>query len=343
MLLLLPELPVRMRSRITIGLAAVCVVGGWAFSATSASAQLLPGDARKIYPGADLLSRPKPPPDPTFTHGVRLLPGGGYGGGNIIIVNGQPCYAPGYYGGFVGGYGGYGGYYGGYNSSGYSVGFNAGGLSLGYRQQNCYNNTVPVPPSVSYDYRQGYDQQSYPDTFGRSDIRSQTRQDTGRANDEQASNSARRTPLPLKTGEDDSNDYYLNRKTSPLQKEPGLAQAVKDIETAFRTANISLIEKHLDAGEKLTLMSQGRSRRQLEAPTYLEMTKDAFKSIKTVKYDLDKVEPASGGAWMVYGKHVLRADNGTEQTFNVGFVLKKVTDKEGDFWIITEVSADPAK
>ena len=90
-------------------------------------------------------------------------------------------------------------------------------------------------------------------------------------------------------------------------------------------------------------MSQGRSRRQLEAPTYLEMTKDAFKSIKTVKYDLDKVEPASGGAWMVYGKHVLRADNGTEQTFNVGFVLKKVTDKEGDFWIITEVSADPAK
>lgn len=323
----------------TAGLAALCALAAWAAAVHPASAQLPLGDARKIYPGADMLTRPRPAPDPTFTHGVRVLPGGGYygGGGNVIFVNGGPCYAPGYYGG----YGGYGGYYNGYNTSGFSLGFNVGGLSMGYRQSNSYNTFNNVPPPVSYDYSYGYGNAA--NNYQTGAVRSVPR-DTVRQYDDQAPYASRRAPPPLKTAEDDSNDYYLNRKTSPLRKDPGLALAVRDIETAFRNADIRLIEKHLDASEKLTLMAMGRSRRQLEVSTYLEMTKDAFSNIKTVSYNLDKVEPASGGAWMAYGKHVLKGDDSAQQIFNVGFVLKKTTDANGaERWLITEVSADPAK
>lgn len=321
------------RSRMFIaGIATLGALGMFSLAALPAPAQLQPGDPRKIYPGADQAVRKGPPPNPNFTHGVRVLPGGNYYGsnGSVIILNGSPCPAPGYYGGYVGGYGGgYGGYYGGYNTSGFSMGFNVGGVSLGYGQSNGYTTYNTVPPPVSYDY--GYQQPVQPRTASR-DYNSQVE------------NTPRRTPPPLKTGEEDANDYYLNRKTSPLQKEPGLAQAIRDIETAFRNGDIRLLEKHLDTGGKLTLMSMGRTRRQLEVSSYIDMTKDAFANIKTASYALDKVEPASGGAWMAYGKHVLKADNGADQTFNVGFVLKKSTDENGvERWLITEVSADPAK
>lgn len=311
----------------TAGLAALCAFSGIMLFAAPAQSQLGPGDPRKIYPGAEIASRPKPPPNPSFTHGVRILPGGGYYGG--------PCYFPGYYGGYYGGYG-----YGGYYNSGFSVGFNAGGVSLGYNQLNGYNSYATVPPPVTYQYNyygNGVPPTNYPSTVDRGAR-------AGQQDDGQSSATTGRTPPPLKTGEDDANDYYLNRKASPLQKEPGLAQAVRDIETAFRNGDIRLIEKHLDREGMLTLMSMGRTRRQLAVSDYLDMTKDAFSSIKTVSYALDKVEPASGGAFMAYGKHVLKGENGADRTFNVSFVLKKTTDANGaERWLITEVSADPAK
>jgi hypothetical protein len=315
---------------VATGLTAACLLS---LVAGPVLGQLQPGDPRKIYPGADIASRPKPPLNPDFTHGVKVLPGGGYGygGGGIIIVNGQPCYAPNYYGGYYGGYNGYA-------SSGVSVGVNVGGLSLGYRQANGYYNYNQVPPAVSYGNNYGNQVNGYPNDSRGYSPRTPDRQDSA----DQAG--SRRTPPPLKTGEDEANDNYLNRKPSPLQKDPTLAQAVRDIETAFRNSDIRPLEKHLDANAKLTLMSMGRTRRQLDVSAYIDMTKDAFTNMKTTSYTLDKVEPASGGAWMAYGKHVLKADNGTAQTFNVGFVLKKVTaENSAERWIITEVSADPAK
>lgn len=308
------------RSRMA-GAAALFALSGLTLFSPAATGQLGLGDPRKIYPGAEVASRPKPPMNPSFTHGVHILPGGYYG---------RPC-VPGYYGGYFGGYG-----YGGYYNGGFSVGFNVGGLSLGYNQLNGYNSYAAVPPPVSYQFNYNY-----------APPVNNYQPATGRVADRQYDNQSSATgltPPPLKTGEDDANDYYLNRKVSPLQKEPGLAQAVRDIETAFRNGDIRLIEKHVDRDGTLTLMSMGRSRRQLSVAEYVGMTKDAFGSIKTVSYTLDKVEPASGGAYIAYGKHVLKGDEGADRVFNVSFVLKKTTDANGaERWIITEVSADPAK
>src|SRR5256885_11579310 len=91
-------------------------------SAHRAEAQLQRGDPRQIYPGADLLTRPKPAPNPSFTHGARVLPGGGYGY-EAYVVNGYPCNVPSYYLGYSRSAG-----VSGYYAGGYSVGVNLGGL-----------------------------------------------------------------------------------------------------------------------------------------------------------------------------------------------------------------------
>lgn len=141
-------------------------------------------------------------------------------------------------------------------------------------------------------------------------------------------------------------DYYLNRRSptksqvpSALRKDPSLAQAVADIEKAFRTGDIEPLAKHIAVSGPLTVQSQGRERHKIAASDYLDMTRDAFKNMTTVSYKLDQVEPASNGGWLAYGTHVLKVEDGSEKTFNVGFVLTKKDDN----WIITEVSGDPAK
>lgn len=268
-----------------------------------ATAQLGLGDPRKIYPGANVVTRPQPRPVPGFTGGVHVLPGGYYGGycgpGGYLIVNGGFGYGPGlgYTGGFY--YQGNGGYFV------PTTGFGQAGVTI--NQYQYIPPTVPLNPGAN---AQG--------------------QPTPRAN-------ASRGPS------NDADTYYLNRKPTPQQRDPGLAQAIDDIENAFRRGDIALIEKHLDPGGKLTLMTEGRTRQPLAVPLYEQMTKDALASMHTVSYSLDHVEPASNGGWLVYGRHVLRTDNGGQQTFNVSFVLMKVAGPQGDRWIIQEVSADPAQ
>jgi hypothetical protein len=146
-------------------------------------------------------------------------------------------------------------------------------------------------------------------------------------------------PPSRKAGRDDADEYYLNRRPSPLRQDTALAQAVNDIQTAFRTGDITPLEPHVIAADKLIVQSQGRTRRTLTGSEYLDMTREALKEMHTVRFMLDQVEPGSNGAQLVYGTHVLRGDDGKEKVFRVSFVLKKSADK----WIITEVSADPAK
>jgi hypothetical protein len=257
-----------------------------------------------------------PAPQPGYTGGVRVLPGGGYCGPGVIIINGGYC-APGYYGG----YGNPG--YGSYGYSGYSVGVNLGGVRLGYQQYQQQRNSYIeqyVPPVVPYGGDSAY------------------RRDYDRAGADRSV--PREQPTLRRNKDDDSdNDYYLHRKPGAAPKDAGLTEAIADITAAFRTGDTRRLEKHIDRAGTVTVQSLGRSRQQLAASDYLQMTGEALKVMKTSRYTLDKVEPASNGSYLVFGTHVIRGEDGGEKTFNVGFVL----EKKGENWLIKEVSADPAK
>lgn len=135
---------------------------------------------------------------------------------------------------------------------------------------------------------------------------------------------------------DDANDYYLYRRPRSTVRDPALRGAIDDIEAAFRSQDVSRLEKHVDSAGKVILVSDGTTRRELGASDYLEMTRDALKDLKTKTFTLDRVVPASNGSWLVWGKHVLGED-GNEKSYAVSFVLKK----SGESWQIAEVGADP--
>ena len=237
-----------------------------------------------------------------------------HGGGTVIIINGSPCYTPWYYNP------GYGyGYPGAYNDSYFYGNVQLGGVNLGYAQRqtqsyNSYGTIAPVYPQVRrpVDTRA---QEYYDDT-----------RDTRRP--------------PAASSEEPS--YYLHQKPRPktlVEKDPTLSQAVADIERAFRNGDLRPLESHIVARENLALSSKGHSRKSITGETYLELTRDALANLKTTKFELPNAEPASNGAVMVYGTHVIRAEDGKSVAFSVSFVLKK----RGEQWFITEVSADPAK
>jgi hypothetical protein len=231
----------------------------------------------------------------------RIISGPGYYGSTIIIVGGVPCCAPFYYGYGVNGY---------YDSSQFGIGVQAGGLQFGYSQ----NQGEYVNPETYRDYSYRQEPRRYEPP-------------------------ALREPA-AKIAKADDSDYYLHQKPkpkTPLDKDALLAEAVKDIEFAFQSGDVARLEKHIVPTDMLTLQAKGRTRKPLAAAAYLQMTRDALAEMKTVKYELNKVEPASNGAWMVYGTHVLRNEDGKEKKFSVAFVLKK----RGELYVITEVSADP--
>lgn len=244
----------------------------------------------------------------------RIIATPRHGGATVIIVNGSPCYTPWYYGySFPGQY-----------SDSYLYGsVNLGGFNLGYSQRQSGYSFGAVPPV--------YAQVPQP-----VDTRTQQYLDEIRVRDAQRAGTNRRPAT------DDDASYYLHQKPKPktmVEKDPSLSQAVANIERAFRTGDIKTLEPHVVRNENLILASKGQTRKPLSGDTYLELTRDALKNMKTLKFELASAEPASNGAVLVYGTHVLQAEDGKGLSFSVGFVLKK----RGDQWFISEVSADPTK
>ena len=93
----------------------------------------------------------------------------------------------------------------------------------------------------------------------------------------------------------DDDEYYLNAKLKPkgpMDKDAALAEAVKDIAAAFRSGDSATLEKHIVMGGNIVLQNKGRTRQNIAAANYLEMTREAIKSMKTVSYTLPNVEPA---------------------------------------------------
>ncbi len=246
----------------------------------------------------------------------RIISTPGYhGGATVIIVNGSPCYTPWYYdNGFPGQY-----------SDSYLYGnLSLGGFNLGYSQRQSSSYSYGAVPPV-------YVQVPRP-----VDTRTQEYLDGIRERDTQRAGTTRKAPS------DDDASYYLHQKPKPktmVEKDPSLSQAVANIERAFRSGDLRPLELHVIPKENLTLATKGQSRKPLTGEAYLELTRDALKNMKTLKFELSNAEPGSNGAMLVYGTHVLQAEDGKGLSFNVGFVLKK----RGDQWFISEVSADPTK
>ncbi len=155
---------------------------------------------------------------------------------------------------------------------------------------------------------------------------------------------------------DDVDNYYLNSDKARNQatdqngqnyrigeggqkaKSPAQA-AVDDIQKAWQTGDIEPLAKHIRRDSRIAVYLRGKYQYSLDAGDYLDMTRDAFRSMHTEHFDLDQLHLKQNGIYTVTGRHVYKNDVGQDRTVFISFVLEK-TDADNEY-VITQVGTSP--
>ena len=162
---------------------------------------------------------------------------------------------------------------------------------------------------------------------------------------------------------EDIDDYYLNRapknedgqngkaggkpdadpadgqEKAEAQNARAVDRAAADIAKAWRTRDIQILSNYIDAKAKIAISLRGRYQYSLDARDYLDLTSDAFKATKTVRFELDAPVRKERGVYLLNGKHIYQAKDGTERTVHVNYVLELQEEK----YRITQVGSAPDK
>ncbi len=158
-------------------------------------------------------------------------------------------------------------------------------------------------------------------------------------------------PIYAPTGEyngwaaDDTDSYYLNqnkdengnRISSPDPINSELESAMSDIRQAWENKNISLLEKHVKKADKIAVTLRGKYQYSLDSGDYLDMTKDAFRTTKTVNFALENPVRKENGIYVVTGRHVYIDKNGSQRAVFLSYLFEK-TD---NVYYITQVGTAP--
>ncbi|HZP83539.1 MAG TPA: hypothetical protein VFB21_17980 [Chthonomonadaceae bacterium] len=153
---------------------------------------------------------------------------------------------------------------------------------------------------------------------------------------------------------DDVDDYYLNRErkgkddTKPRgddyrigekesKNDKSVEAAADDIRKAWQNGDIELLAKHIRRDSRIAVYLRGKYQYSLDAGDYLDMTRDAFQTTKTIRVELDNVKKKENDVYTLTGRHVYRSKDGQQRTVFISFVLEKMDDN----YIITQVGTAP--
>lgn len=118
-----------------------------------------------------------------------------------------------------------------------------------------------------------------------------------------------------------------------------LDAAIRDISTAWHTGNTDLLSQYIRPDARIAVYLRGIYQYSMDAGDYMDMTRDAFSTMTTVRFELNDVLLKAPGVYSVSGRHVYRNNDGSRRTVYVSFVLEK---KAGRF-VITQVGTAPDK
>jgi hypothetical protein len=120
-------------------------------------------------------------------------------------------------------------------------------------------------------------------------------------------------------------------------KDALLDSAISDLDTAWKNGDIQALTKHIRRDARIAVYLRGKYQYSLQAGDYLDMTRDAFRSIKTVSYKLDSVQRKEKDVYTISGSHTYTDQKGKSHTVLVNYVLEKVDDN----YYITQVGTSP--
>lgn len=133
-----------------------------------------------------------------------------------------------------------------------------------------------------------------------------------------------------------SRAYYLASSEYTTRRrlyDAGAWLAVRRIEHAWRAGDISTLTHCTDPGVRIAVYDRARYTYSLPCDDYLDMTRDAMRSIVTVGFDLSEVRMPSRDYCMASVRHRYRDDRGAQRTTYVSFALRP----RGDDWLIAQV------
>lgn len=134
------------------------------------------------------------------------------------------------------------------------------------------------------------------------------------------------------------NGYRIQEKSEDL-KDKLVDTAVGDITKAWQDRDIQTLSKHVRRDSRIAVYLRGKYQYSLDASDYLDMTRDAFRATKTVRFEIDGVQRKENGVYAVTGHHVYKDRDDQERTVHVSYVLQKM---DGEYYI-TQVGSAPDK
>jgi len=135
--------------------------------------------------------------------------------------------------------------------------------------------------------------------------------------------------------------YRIGEESQPISEKPDdvLKAAVDDIQKAWQDRDIQFLVKHIRNDSQIAVYLRGKYQYSLDSGDYVDMTRDAFRATKTVKFVLDGVQGKADGVYVVTGHHVYQDKDGAEHTVHISYVLERADDS----YYITQVGTDPDK
>lgn len=132
----------------------------------------------------------------------------------------------------------------------------------------------------------------------------------------------------------DSN-YFEDRSLG--QRQPGLMNALDELHEAFRSGNIDSLVALTDPNTEIAIYQKGEYVYSLSAGDYLDLTRDALASVKTLQFDLTLLHKRADGVFVASGKHLYRDRNNRSRTVYVSYVLESIQGQ----WTLTQVGTAP--
>jgi hypothetical protein len=124
--------------------------------------------------------------------------------------------------------------------------------------------------------------------------------------------------------------------------EQSLAEAVRDIETAWTDSDLGRLMRHVDREREIRIYYENTFSHALSAAEFEELTRDAFDTTRTVSMRLDSVARVSTDVAKAKGRHVFYDPDGDERVVYVYYVLERQRCDDGsETWLIREIGQGP--
>lgn len=121
------------------------------------------------------------------------------------------------------------------------------------------------------------------------------------------------------------------------QREPGIGEAVDELQEAFVEGNIDSLVALTDPKVRIAVFLRGKYRYSIDSGDYIDMTRDALRAAETITFDITRVHERTAGVYVVSGEQVYRDHDGNARKVYASFVLEAINN----MWTLIQVGTAP--